>query len=126
MLSASHNRAYQDFLALLTDLKKSVDNSAILSSRTLVSSEFPSLQQWFERNIVPLNTKDLEPSIVARWQSIQTEIAREFKLLSTDTSFLASARHNGTQIKRLKSISDRLTKLIGYCQILLDNCEVES
>jgi len=121
MLPASHNRAYQDFLALLTDFQKMVDHSAASNSKTLISSKFQSLHQWFERNIIQLDARELEPKIVPRWQSVQTEIAREFKLLTTDTLFLASARHNDTQMKRLKSISDRTTKLMGYCQILLNN-----
>ena len=123
MLSASHNRAYQDFSALLTDFKKSLDNSMTLNSNPAISSEFKSLQQWFDRNIALLNDRELEPSVIARWQSVQTEIKREFKLLNIDILFLASARQNATQIKKLESIKERTTKLIGYCQILLKNYE---
>ena len=119
MLSASHNRAYQDFLTLLTKFKNFVDSWSSSGQQSQVNAEFRELQQWFQQNIAVLNSADIELSIVARWQSVQTEIKREFKLLATDILFFASARQNTTQNKRLKSISDRLTKLIGYCQILL-------
>ena len=119
MLSASHNRAYQDFLTLLTKFKNFIDGWPSSGQQPQVNAEFGELQQWFQQNIVVLDSADIELSIVARWQSVQTEIKREFKLLATDILFFASARQNTTQNKRLKSISDRLTKLIGYCQILL-------
>ena len=90
MLSASHNRAYQDFLTLLTNFKNLVDNPETSSRQGSIMSEFQSLKQ-------------------------------AFKLLTTDILFLASARQDTTQIKRIKSIDDRLTKLIGYCQILLQD-----
>ncbi len=84
-----------------------------------VKAEFHQLTQWFNQNIANLSSEDLAPAIAPRWQSVQTEIKREFKLLTTDMLFLASARSNPSQTKRFKSISDRLNKLTGYCQIML-------
>ena len=121
MLSASHNRAYQDFLTLLTNFKNLVDNPETSSRQSSIMSEFQSLKQCFEQNIVVLDVRQLDPSVIGRWQSVQTEIKRAFKLLTTDILFLASARQDTTQIKRIKSIEDRLNKLIGYCQILLQD-----
>ena len=120
MLSTSHNRAYQDFSGLLIELNNLLANPTQTTDPNLVEQEFQSLALCYEQNIVRLDRQDLDPAIASRWQSVQTEIKREFKLLSTDILFLASARQNSTQTKRLKSISDRLSKLIGYCQILLD------
>lgn len=119
MLSTSHNRAYQDFLTLLTGFKNFLADSEFQVSQSQVKQKFQHLQQCFEQNIVELDSKNIEPDIVPRWQSVQTEIKREFKLLTTDILFFASARQNTTQTKRLKSIGDRIDKLIGYCQILL-------
>ena len=120
MLPVSHNRAYQDFSSLLIELNRKLASPTQTFNLKLVEQQFQSLAVWYEQNIVPLDSQSLDPAIASRWQSVQTEIRREFQLLSTDILFLASARQNSTQTKRLKSISDRLDKLIGYCQILLD------
>lgn len=117
MLPASHNRAYQDFKNLLIELKRSLDSGATESGQ--IKQQFPNLAQWYEQNIVRLQDEDIDRAIASRWQSVQTEIKREFKLLSTDILFLASARRNSTQSKRVQSIGDRIDKLVGYCQIML-------
>ena len=119
MLSASHNRAYQDFLTLLAEFKSSLIDSEVETTSFQVKQKFEELQQWFEKNIASLDEQEIEQEIIASWQSVHTEIKREFKLLTTDILFLASARQSQTQTKRLQSISDRTTKLIGYCQIML-------
>ena len=121
MLSTSHNRAYQDFITLLTNFRNSVIDAERPSNLSQIEPEFEILKQWFEENIVSLDPKGIEPAVAPRWQSIQREILREFKLLTTDTLFLFSARQNSTKTKRLKSIGDRTTKLIGYCQGLLQH-----
>ena len=119
MLPASHDRAYQDFLTLLTKFMAVVVGAKRELDREQFEREFRDLSDWFQRQIIPLNDRNLEPAIASRWQSVQREIQREFKLLSTDILFLASARQNSTQHKRLKNIEERLSKLIGYCQIML-------
>ena len=120
MLSPSHNRAYQDFSSLLIELNRLLSSPEGTIDLNLVDRQFQPLSLYYQENILQLDYRGLAPAIASRWQSVQTEIKREFKLLSTDFLFLASARQNSTQTKRLKSISDRLSKLIGYCQILLD------
>ena len=120
MLSASHNRAYQDFSSLLIELNNLLASPTQTTDLNLIEQQFESLALWYEQNIVCLDRQGLDPAIASRWQSVQTEIKREFKLLSTDILFLASARQNSTQTKRLKSIGNRLSKLSGYCQILLN------
>jgi len=119
MLSASHDRAYQDFITLLTEFIQVVETEKPEFSKDIVNQEFQDLSAWFKLHIAVLGDRNLESAIASRWQSVQTEIQREFKLLATDILFLASARQNSTKQKRLKSINDRLSKLIGYCQIML-------
>lgn len=121
MLSASHNRAYQDFLTLLTEFTSVTDKQKPEIDPVQIKQEFQRLSQWFVLNIAQLGEENLSPEIAPRWQAVQTEILREFKLLSTDMLFLAAARQDFTQQKRLTSIKERLAKLIGYCQILLNN-----
>ena len=119
MLPPSHNRAYQDFLILLTNFKSFLGNSEEEVANSQIQQKFQELHQWFDKNVSDLDEQELEEAIASRWQSVQTEIKREFKLLTTDVLFLKSARQKYTQTKRVQSISDRVTKLIGYCQVML-------
>ena len=119
----SHNRAYQDLLTLLTEFASYLITDEATSSQPRIKQKFQDLSLWFERNIANISQEELELAIAARWQAVQTEIKREFKLLSTDILFLATARQNETQRKRLKIINNRLTKLIGYCHIILQDSD---
>lgn len=121
MLPASHDRAYQDFLTLLTKFMEVTAKTQSKGENLSSAREFENLSSWFGQHVARLDERNIEPASSARWQSVQTEILREFKLLSTDILFLASARQNLTRQKRLKNIEKRLTKLIGYCQIMLGN-----
>lgn len=121
MSPRSHNRAYQDLISLLTKFTSYLIVQEASQPLPQVKQKFQDLSEWFERNIASLSKEDIDLAIAPRWQAVQTEINREFKLLSTDILFLASARQNNTRTKRLQSITNRLTKLIGYCQILLED-----
>ena len=118
MLSSSHNRAYQDFSTLLTEFRSFLVAEGEKASLERVKQEWEQLKLCFEQQIASIDAGEISEEIASRWQSVQTEIRREFKLLSTDILFLSSARQITTQNKRVKSIGDRLTKLIGYCQII--------
>ena len=119
MLSSSHLRAYQDFSTLLTTFQGFLDAENERASSERVKQEWEQLRSCFEQ-VAGIDVGEVPEAIASRWQSVQTEIKREFKLLSTDVLFFASARQITTQNKRIKSISDRLSKLISYCQIILD------
>lgn len=123
MLPRSHTRAYQDFLTLLTNFKDYLSNSELEVANPQIQQKFQELKLRFDKNVIDLNEQELEEAISSRWQSVQTEIKREFKLLTTDILFLKSARQKSTQIKRIESISDRVTKLNGYCQVMLASTE---
>lgn len=116
MLSTSHNRAYQDFLTLLTACSNILCHSAVPANQAQIQQEFRQLIQWFQENIVNLDSQELNREIAPRWQSIQTEIKREFKLLKTDLVFLAAARQQSTQSERIKQIQQRISRLSGYCR----------
>ncbi len=126
MLSSSHNRAYQDFSTLLTKFQSFLNAENEQASLERVKQEWEQLRLCFEQQIAGIDVKEIPEAIASRWQSVQTEIKREFKLLSTDVLFLASARQITTQNKRVKSISDRLTKLVGYCRIISNVPDNES
>lgn len=123
MLPASHNRAYQDFLSLLIELKDLLADRTTQTEQSELQRQLTDLTRWYEQKIASLDSDNLKWEIASRWQAVQTEIKREFKLLSTDILFFSSARQNATKSKRLKSIGDRLSKLIGYCQIMLKNSD---
>lgn len=120
MLSTLHNRAYQDLITLLTDFQNLVKKSQNKADLPVIKQEFQTFKHWFEQNIISLNHDGIKNAYIPRWQSVQREIIREFKLLTTDILFLASARQDATKNKRFKSISDRLNKLTNYCRGLLD------
>lgn len=121
MLPPSHNRAYQDFLTSLTEFESMLVAQSKKNEQSQMRLKFQDLVKWFKQNISDLSPEDLDRLIAPRWQSLQTEIKREFNLLSTDMLFLASARQKATQVQRINRISDRLAKLIGYCQIMLND-----
>ena len=120
MLPASHDRAYQELLTLLSEFQSWFNERSPEKDPAQLKQQFQDFASWFDRNIAQLDSEAVDRAIASRWQSVQTEIRREFKLLSTDILFFSSARQNSTQTKRRKSIGDRLAKLIGYCKILLD------
>ncbi len=121
MLPTSHNRAYQDFLTLLTEFNSILVAQSKKNEQSQMRLKFQDLVQWFKQNISDLSPEDLDRAIAPRWPSLQTEIKREFNLLSTDMLFLSAARQKAKQVQRIKSISDRLAKLISYCQIMLND-----
>ncbi len=107
-------------MTLLTEFKSFLTSQGYKSAPSLTRKRFQGITKWFEQNITDLNQQDLDLAIAPRWQSVQTEIKREFKLLTTDVLFLSTAKEEETQIKRIDSISVRLAKLISYCQIMLN------
>ena len=121
MLPPLHNREYQDFLTLLTEFESILAAQSKENEQSQIKLKFQDLVKWFKQHINELSPEDLDTAIAPRWQSLQTEIKREFNLLSTDMFFLSAARQKATQVQRIKSISDRLAKLISYCQIMLND-----
>jgi hypothetical protein len=118
MLPTSHNRAYQEFLTLLQEFQR----GCIPSQQTNVAAlqqNFQTVRQYFEQQIISLTSDNLDEAITPRWQSLQTELKRELRLLTTDMLFLNSSRQPETKQARLKAISDRLAKICGYCQAML-------
>jgi hypothetical protein len=118
MLHASHSQAYQELLTLLHELQNSNALKETTGDINSCQKEFQKLQKFFQEEILSLTSEELDEAIASRWQSLQTEMQREFRLLSTDILFLESSRQPGTREARLKSVGDRLTKLISFCQAI--------
>lgn len=124
MLSASHQKAYQEFLVLLTEFQENVRDEGGKIDLATIKERFRQLQQCFEREIAPLSAENLLEATAPRWQAIQRELIREFRLLSTDILFLASARQTATRETKLKAIRDRFDKLINYCQTMISRSQL--
>ena len=133
MLSLLHKKAYQEFITLLYDWQKNLvshDSKASEANLSIskhhveqvveMKQKFPDLQQFFQQEIMILTEAELDSKVTGLWRSLHTEIQREFRLLSTDILFLASSRQASTRETRLKLINERITKLIAYCQKILD------
>lgn len=120
MLSTLHNRAYKDFMTLLTDFHDFAFAAQNQTNLPAIQEKFKKLEQWFKQNISNLDDEGINIAYISRWQSVQREINREFKLLTTDILFLASARQDATKAKRFNSIGDRLMKLSNYSQGILE------
>jgi hypothetical protein len=119
MLSRIHNQAYQEFLTLLTNFPThSLNRDRTIDTKNWVDA-FADLQTFFNNTIMPLTEGELNKQIVYRWQSLQTEIRREFRLLGTDILFLKSSRQPTTKLARGKAIDERIQKLMLYSQEIL-------
>ncbi|GAX36010.1 heterocyst frequency control protein PatD [Nodularia sp. NIES-3585] len=71
------------------------------------------LQQVFRQQIVPLAAGS------SRVQSYRTEMSKQLRLLEIDVMFFQGSRQASTAEERLKTIGDRLTTLIQYCEAIL-------
>lgn len=81
-----------------------------------LQTQFKTAQTQFQEEILAPST-DLALSSAV--QSAQTEVNRLMRLLGTDVTFLRSAKQADTQVKRLGQVSDRLSRLLEFCDGLL-------
>ena len=119
MLLVPHHRAYQAFLTLLIEFNYLLKNERLEINQTQIRFEFERLKNCYQKQTISLSAQDIEPNILSRWQSVQREIQREFRLLATGIIFLISAQTETTKQKKLNKIQHNTTKLIGYCQIMI-------
>ncbi|MEO1209616.1 MAG: heterocyst frequency control protein PatD [Cyanobacteria bacterium J06638_20] len=81
-----------------------------------LQAQFKTAQTQFQQEILTPSADLALPSAV---QSAQTEVNRLMRLLGTDVTFLRSAKQADTQAKRLGQVSDRLSRLLEFCDGLL-------
>jgi ABC-type transporter Mla subunit MlaD len=103
---------YQALVNLLEQLRTDVSNLQV--STPELKERVATLQELFGQEIVPL-----AEAANSREQSYQTEMSKQLRLLALDVMFLQGARQTATTQTRLKTISDRLSTLIQYCQAVL-------
>ena len=110
MSSIIHKKVYLEFIKLLTDFETQLNSS----DKSINQESWSNVQQFFQQKLLPLTDDELTELTVQQWRSLQTEIQREFRLLNTDILFLGASRQAATKELRLKSISDRIMRLIKY------------
>lgn len=113
MLTAPYRQAFLALHQAIDRLTQLIDEGG------LTSATLEAAQQVFQTQVLTLNLDDLDSTIAAKLQSIQTEIAKQFRLLSADVVFLQAARQSATATQRKAQIRDRLTLLRQYCEGML-------
>jgi len=122
VLSSSRQAFYQQFSDQLKRLTKEAQSLASQevsdnSTRNWMDT-IAALQAEFQVNILELSVVETD-ELSGRVRSIETEIFRVLKLLSTDFLFLKSAKQAPTLRVRHQQFCDRLTAATVYSQSLL-------
>lgn len=117
MLQSSDRQRYQEFTQALEQLHNSAEASEL--ELAAIREKFQALQQFFQSQIICLTADDLGEDYTSRWQSFQTEIYKQMRLLETDMMLLQASRSSATSIHRASNVSARINTLIQYCQALL-------
>lgn len=117
MLPPLQRKCYEEFQEAIEQLLSSTTASEL--DFAAMRNGFDKLQQLFQREILSLSQDGLAPELVSRWQSIQTEVHKQMRLLATDMMMLQAARNPATSKLRLAGICDRLNCLRQFCQVLL-------
>lgn len=118
MLPSLHQKAYRELIQVLMQLQQNLADLGV--PITSLELGFQRVQNVFRTQIIQLTSEGLEPNLAPKWQSVQTEIYRTFKLLETDMLFLRSSRYSATVQTRKANIGKRISRLIGYCRKLLN------
>lgn len=117
MLPMLHRQCYQEFKKALEQLQETISNTEIEAAG--LRNQLQTVQQLFQQQIATLQADELAPNHIARWQSLQTEIYKQMRLLQTDVMLLLSSRRSATSQRRTSEVSNRLNTLIQYCEALL-------
>lgn len=110
MLSKLQQEGYKNALTHLMTLQEQLEKT---------DSSFLLIQTTWQQVIQRLEQEELNLNDTPRLQSIQTEIQRSVRLLTTEMLFLQSSRQNATRQQRLTGIRDRVAQLITYCQEMI-------
>jgi hypothetical protein len=105
------------FKSQLQDLKLAVEALHDLETAKVatVIRSHQQIQDFFEAEIVNLKPPDNEQLAM----SYYVEINKQLRLLSADLNLIQAARVSATLESRVKQASDRLKKLMGYCDCLI-------
>ena len=102
---------YQELAAFLDELRTNVTTDKLNTNQLRLN--FTHLQTFFLQQIIPLVNANSQE------QSYKTEISKQLRLLEVDIMFLQGAKQLTTLQSRLKTIEERIDKLSGYCQAII-------
>ena len=117
MLPPTHRQCYLEFKLALQELQTTATTTGWQPS--VLRDHFQDVQQLFHSRIASLSADDLAPEDVSRWQSVQTEIYKQMRLLETDFMMLQASRSSATSSYRQTKVRDRIHTLIQYGEALL-------
>ena len=117
MLPSTHRQPYQEFKHALEQMLHTI--VAIDLEKLILRDKCQELQKLFKNQITPLSADDLIGESASRWQSLQTELYKQMRLLETDVMMLQAARSSATAQTRVMGICARIKTLIQYCDALL-------
>lgn len=117
MLQPLHCQRYQEFQQALQALQTAASTTDLPPDA--LSAHFQDVQQLFHSQISSLSADDLAPEQASRWQSLQTELYKQMRLLDTDMMRLQASRSSATSLSRSSTLRDRIHTLIQYCEALL-------
>ncbi len=117
MLPLQHCQRYEDFQQALEQLHEAV--GVLDGEKVTLRERFQAVQKLFERQIATLSADEIAPDVAPRWQSVQTEIYKQMRLLQTDIMLLQASRSSATSQSRVSHVRDRLNTLMQYCQVLI-------
>lgn len=121
MLPPSHAQIYQEFRHSLEELKDALSQDTV--DRSHLKSSVAKLQDFFQNQILALDSTGMDTSLEHQVQSLQVEMSKQLKLLQLDGLFFQAAKQPTTTAQRLQQIGDRLILLIRYCDILPPSTE---
>lgn len=119
MLPSFHQEIYKNFLQALKSLQEAVKQSSEEKQ-----TAYTTVEHLYQSQVITLTEDEIDPEIVSRWRSIQTELHRMFKLLATDWLFLRSSRQVSTKQDRIDIFCDRIEQMIKFCRILLEETDL--
>ncbi|NEO31259.1 MAG: heterocyst frequency control protein PatD [Symploca sp. SIO3C6] len=117
MLPQLHSQRYQEFQQVLKQMHETAAAQDLQFPR--LREQLQELQQLFNSQIVILSSDNLTPEYASRWQSLQTEIYKQMRLLDIDVMLLQASRSSATSLSRAANLRERINTLMVYCQTLL-------
>lgn len=117
MLPQLQHLCYQEFQQAIEEVLSCATASE--PDFAAIRNGFYRLQQLFQSQILSLNPDEIPAGAVSRWQSIQTEVHKQMRLLATDMTILHASRNPATSEVRVARICDRLKELHQFCQVFL-------
>ncbi|ACK73185.1 conserved hypothetical protein [Gloeothece citriformis PCC 7424] len=116
MLPKSYCQAYHSLVKNLLTLQQHLKQEQ--ADVSTIQETYEQGQKIFTEQILTLSPEEIDPTLVSRWQSVQTEIHRSLRLIGTDLLFWRTSKQQTTANTRLNLMSDRLARMIEYCQIM--------